>query len=51
VCVCVCVCVTADVRGEDSCHIGCRHLPADISMFIQLYVHGEAYMFVKLFNC
>ena len=32
--------VCVDVRGEDSGHIGCRHLPADISMFIPLYVHG-----------
>jgi len=32
--------IITDVQGDDSGHIGCRRLPADISMFIQLYVHG-----------
>ena len=40
---------SADVRGADSGHIGCRHLPADISMFIQFYVHGNCKPF--LYTC
>ena len=41
--VCVSVGHVTDVRGEDSGHIGCRRLPADISMFILLYVHGTVH--------